>query len=203
LAALSIVTMPRSELFKNDLLNDEKILWIGQPETSVMLTRDDFLPILFGSVFLIMGVIYEMSVFNDGELFPFLFGLLFVIVGAYLLFGRFIQKKYLKKRTYYAVTHQRVLILTNFMSKGLQSKYIHKISDINKTVSNSGIGTIQFDNYPCTHYNGENIDYKRSFIGFGFDPIPTFYDIKGVDNIYHLINDLRKNDENSNHASST
>lgn len=194
-AVLSVVTLPRPELFKDELLNNEKIMWIGQPETSVIFTSEDFLPTLFGLIFLILGVVSEMFAAKDGELLIILFCLLFVIIGIYLLFGRFIQKRYAKKRTYYAVTNQRVLILTHFMSRSLQSKYINKVSDINKIVSKKGIGTIHFGNYPCmTDSMGNNIDYKRSFIGFGFDPVPTFYDIKDVDNVYHLINNLRKNE---------
>jgi hypothetical protein len=98
----------------------------------------------------------------------------------------------MKKRTYYAVTNQRVLILTNLLSRNLQSEFINKIPVINKTVRKNGIGTIQFGNYPYMGPMNRNAGFNYS--GFGYGAVPTFYDIKGVDNVYQMVSNLRKDE---------
>jgi hypothetical protein len=185
--------MSGSELFKYDLLTDEEILWIGQPETNVRFMRSDIFSIPFSLIFLITGIILFVFAVNNRVFYTFLIGLPFFISGVYPLFGIFFQSKYLKKRTYYAVTNKRVLILTNLFSRDLQSRFISGVHDINKYIHKDGIGTIHFGNHPCMKYLKHNVDYNYNFIGFGFDPVPTFYDIKDVDNVCQLVENLRKN----------
>jgi hypothetical protein len=90
-----VVTMSRSELFKNDLLTDEEILWIGQPETNIRFTRGDIFSIPFGLIFLITGIIFFIFAVNNRVFYTFIIGLPFVIVGD--SFWEIIQKKYLIK----------------------------------------------------------------------------------------------------------
>ena len=49
LAALSVVTLPRPELFNSELLRNEQVLWIGKPENSGIFGREDLF--FFRSVF--------------------------------------------------------------------------------------------------------------------------------------------------------
>jgi hypothetical protein len=148
LAALSVVTLPRPELFNNELLRNEQVLWVGQPENNRIFAREDLFLIPFSLIWLSMTAPVAIIAISTGELFSILFCAPFVLIGLYLLFGRLIHRRYMKKRTYYAVTNQRVLILTNLFSRNLQSEFINKIPFINKTVRKDGTGTIQFGNYP-------------------------------------------------------
>ncbi|MGB9928893.1 MAG: hypothetical protein ACPK85_10895 [Methanosarcina sp.] len=189
LAALAVITLPRPELFNNELLRNEQVLWMGQPEKSGIFSREDLFFIPFSLFWLSITTSIGIMFLSSGELFPILFVLPFLLVGLYLLIGRIIHKRYLKKRTYYVVTNQRVLILTNLFSRNLQSEFINNIPVINKTVRKDGIGTIQFGNYQYTGSMQRNPEFN--FTGFGYG-IPTFYDIKGVDNVYQIVNNLRK-----------
>jgi len=67
-------------------------------------------------------------------------------------------------------------------SRNLQSEFINKIPSINKTICKDGIGTIQFENYPYPGPMNRNAEFN--FSDFGYGEVPTFYNIKGVDNIY-------------------
>jgi hypothetical protein len=102
--------------------------------------------LLFGLFWLGITVPFEYFAIESSDLFVMLFLLPFVLIGLYLLFGSFIYKNYKKKRTYYAVTNQRVLILINSFNKKVESKLISQIPVLSKTTNKDGIGTIQFDN---------------------------------------------------------
>jgi len=113
------MTTLRLYLFHNELFNNEQILWMGQPEASGIFTSEDIFIIHFSLVWLLISFPITIEAFNTGELLFISFSLPFLLIGLYLLFRRIIYRLYLKKKTYYAVTNQRVLILTNLFSRNL------------------------------------------------------------------------------------
>ncbi len=188
LAFLLAVVTPKIltdySIFRDELLADEKILWAGQPETKFILKGEDVILSLFGlfctgfmSLFFL-----DDDFITSGDLFEISISIVFMLVGLYLLFGRIIIDNYEKKRTFYAVTNQRVLIITNIHKKNVQAQLINQIPVLIKYVHKDRIGTIQFDNVQCD-MSGETVSYIYP---------PTFRDIKDVDTIYKLINDLRR-----------
>jgi hypothetical protein len=168
-------------LFQNEMLKDEKILWSGQPKKGFVLTGEDISGILFGLFFIgaisFMG--YNTNLFFI--IFLIIFTLPFLLLGLYLVFGITISKNYQKKRTYYAVTNQRIIILINSSNKIVESILINQIPVLNKTVKKDGSGTIQFDN---TGYIGTGEDSQR-IEALSFD------NIMDVDTVYRMISDLR------------
>ena len=101
------------DIFKEDLLKDENILWVGQPETSVIFTKNDKFPVPFSIIFGGFSISWEATALSmvgkskPGAIYPFLCSSVLVLFGAYFIFGRFIYKHLQKKRTYYAVTDKR------------------------------------------------------------------------------------------------
>lgn len=120
-----------------------------------------------------------------------IFGIPFVIVGLYFIFGRYIFKSINKKHTYYAITNQRILIYSNLRSNNLQAEFIRQLPCINKNVNSNGIGTIKFGNltFFSTMYGNSGIDF---FGGQYTKDIPIFYDIKDVEKVYKIVNEIRK-----------
>jgi hypothetical protein len=145
--------MTIENLFQNELQQGEKILWTGQPDPSILFTRYDVFLIPFSLLWGGFTIFWEIGVLSWGTpTFFALWGIPFVLIGLYLIFGRFIYKNYQKKKTYYAVTNQRVLILSGFNSRNLQAEFIKQISAINKDVRANGSGTIRFGNVPYGLY---------------------------------------------------
>jgi hypothetical protein len=180
LLAIKPTTLNDYSIFQGELLEDEKILWIGKPEKKFILEKGDVVLALFG--LLCIGTsLFILKVFiTSGYLFRTSLGLIFSLAGLYLLFGRYYNNNYEKKRTFYAVTNQRVLIITHIYTKNVIAKFINQIPVIIKNVRKDGIGTIEFDNYPYST-SGENINNTN---------MPIFHDIKDVDTVYKLISDL-------------
>lgn len=132
-----------NELFKDGLLRDEEILWYGQPDRSVIFSGSDLFLVPFSILWGGFAIFWEFTAIKMGAPFFFrLFGIPFVIIGFYFIFGRFIYRGIKKKHTYYAVTNQRVLILTSLSNKNLQAEFINQIPCINKSVRSDGKGTI-------------------------------------------------------------
>jgi hypothetical protein len=121
------------------------------------------------------------------------FGLVFVIAGLYFIFGRFLFKILKKKHTYYAVTNKRVLVLTTLVTRSLRAAFIDRIPAINKT-ARFGRGTITFGNRRSWTFKYENTGMEFLSWGYG-DDVPTFHDIKDVDTVYALVNELREKKE--------
>ncbi|MGB9929950.1 MAG: hypothetical protein ACPK85_16395 [Methanosarcina sp.] len=187
LAILLLVITPKIltdyNIFRNELLTDEKIIWAGKPETKFILKGEDVVLSLFGLVITgFLSLFFRGDFITSAALFEISIFTIMFLAGLYYLFGRFIFDYYEKKRTFYAVTNQRVLIITNTYKKNVQAELISQIPALIKTVHKDDIGTIQFDNVKFD-MSGESNEYIYP---------PAFKDIKNVDTIYKLINDLRK-----------
>lgn len=185
------------QVFQGDLLKDENILWTGQPETSILFTRADIFLVPFSLLWGGFALFWEMSVLfikdKSGQgppIFFSLFGIPFVLMGLYFIFGRFIWKNFKKKRTYYAVTDKRVIVITKTFSKSIVAEFIDRIPGINKTVGLSGIGSIRFGNtsWVVAMYGNTGMDFFGAFYG---QDIPVFYDIKDADRVYNMVSELR------------
>lgn len=190
-----------NQLFQEELLKDETVLWTGQPEPKVLFTKADIFLIPFSLLWagfaifwevtaIIMLVPSEVSRGNSPIFFP-IFGAFFVIVGLYFVFGRFIYKILRKKHTYYAVTDRRVIILTQMHGRNIQAAFIDAIPSINVSSRADGIGSVTFGapNPWGPGYGNTGMDFFTPFSGGG---VPTFYDIKDARKVYELVNDLRK-----------
>lgn len=169
--------------FYQELLPDERILWTGQPDTTIIFTEGDIYTVPF-SLLWVGAVLFGLlpNFFKNEITFPSaLFPLFFVAVGAYMLFGRFIYKYLKKKQTYYAVTNYRALIVSEFLRKSFQAINYKTVSSITKTLNTRNRGTIIFglpEKDVMSSNMGTNI--------FNDTNVPAFFDIHQVDEVYKL-----------------
>jgi hypothetical protein len=193
-------------IFQDELLKDEKILWMGQPNPNIKYTSMDWFLVPFSIFWGGFAIFWELSVLGisflsnengDGAPFFFaLFGIPFVVMGIYFIFGRFIYKKWKKKRTYYAITNKRVLIVTNTNNRNIEAEFIASIPAINYSQKSNGAGTIRFGNFNfmTDMYANTGMDF---FSGFSGKSSPAFFDIDNVKEAYTLVNEVRNSDNKS------
>ena len=131
--------------FAPHLVAGEKVLWVGRPDTGKVFAAEDRVLIPFSLLWGGFAIFWEATVIAMGApVFFVLFGLPFVAVGLYLIFGRFVQRRLVKLRTWYAVTDRRVLVLQRKRSgDDLQSAFL----DALPAVSHSG-DSVTFTNTP-------------------------------------------------------
>ena len=99
-----------------DLRPGERLLWQGSPDPSVLFTRQDAYLVPFTLLWAGFACTWEVSALSSGDPLFALFGDPFMLLGAYMVAGRFFVKRWRKRRTLYAVTTARALVLTGARS---------------------------------------------------------------------------------------
>lgn len=97
--------------------SNEKLLWTGRPHIILKLNAHSVFPSLFGICFLSFTLFWGVSFLHGFIPSPINFivlmvFLLFLTVGMWLTFGYHIWMIYQKRRTRYALTNKRALVLT-------------------------------------------------------------------------------------------
>ena len=102
-------------VFQDELLEGEEILWMDKPQAWKLLNVYDLYLIPFSLFW--CGIVFS---FWQGSGF-ILFILPHTLIGLYMLFGRFIVKYLRNRRTYYAVTDRRILIMSGLLGRKFQT----------------------------------------------------------------------------------
>lgn len=89
----------------------ERLLWQGCPDPGVVFARQDLFLIPFSVLWCAFAALWEASAVAARTWVGALFGAPLVAFGLYLVAGRFLYKWRDRRRTRYAVTDQRVLVL--------------------------------------------------------------------------------------------
>ena len=194
-----------------ELLSGETISWSGQPNPRVIFHKEDAFLIPFSLLWGGFAIFWEAGVTgfwgtgaHQAPSFFMLWGVPFVLIGQYLIWGRFFYDAWLKRRTHYAVTNRRVIVLQQGRRK-LVSAYLDSLPVVAKEGPDSGPGTLQFT--PATsffsNFSGaaSSPGRRNSFAGWNtmsLGDFPIFRDIDDLDSVYRQVSDLR---EKSRHPS--
>ena len=128
-----------------DLGGDERLLWTGRPRGGVRLVLGDVLMIPFSLMWGGFAIYWEYSAIHMGAPgFFALWGIPFVLVGLYLIFGRFFYDAYRRAHTYYGLTTDRVLIVSEALGRKVRSLYLSGLAEMDLAVRTDGTGTITF-----------------------------------------------------------
>ena len=184
---------PIGDDLRAELLPNERVLWTGQPETSVLFTPMDIFLVpfsLFWAGFMVSFAVAAATHGFDPSAVPVI--ILFLFFGFYFVIGRFVYKNYRKRRTTYVVTDRRVISLVKtWRGVNSQAAFINTIPTIAKSMRKSGIGTLRFGNagWLSTMYANTGMEWMNFF---GGTEVPTFYDIKDADRVLELVNRQRQ-----------
>jgi hypothetical protein len=172
-----------------ELLSGESLLWAGKPNPNKLFHSDDWYIIPFSLLWGGFAIFWEASVLGylgsskgTPSTFMVLWGIPFVLFGQYMIWGRFLYDAWVKRRTYYALTNRRVLILQEGFKRKTNSTHLVTIPSIER--EGSYAGTLWFGTkYPLI---GSRRQQKRNMSRFTFGDVPVFADIDDVDSVYRL-----------------
>jgi hypothetical protein len=139
------------------------------------------------------AIVWEGSVLffagNSGgpPIFFVLWGIPFVVVGQFLIWGRFLAKRWDRARTIYALTDQRVLILKG---RSLQSMYLVQLPGITQSSRADGSGSLEFGGGSGPFGYGVWANTGMDFFSMGRGSF-AFYDVQDVAQVFRLINQAR------------
>jgi hypothetical protein len=180
-----------------DLGSNERLVWSGQPRGGIRLRSSDAFAIPFSLFWCGFVIFWEYSVLTGSAKRPGppdvispIMGVLFLAVGFYLVVGRFIADAYVRGRTTYAVTTERLIIVSGFFSRQTKSLNLRTLSDITLNERSDGSGTITFGPSPV----GPNRWFAQSssWPGAGRYAPPAFEMIESAKEVYDLIRQTQK-----------
>lgn len=174
------------------LFPGERMQWSGQPKRGLAFSRSDLLGIPFGIMWCGFVIFWNYSVWTfpstgtADDWFFKLWGVPFLAIGLYLVAGRFFHDAWVRNRTVYGVTNQRVLILRGSLSSRLTSREIQSLPMLELTEYRDGTGTIVFD--------ADDVGYswfgrRRSFAAWTTSESANaqFFRIENPRRVYELI----------------
>jgi hypothetical protein len=163
----------------------ETLLWQGYPRRGLMLRPQDATLIPFSLIWGGFAIFWEWSVISSARapVFFELWGIPFVCVGLYLIGGRFIWDAMSRAQTIYAVTNQRVVIISGVGRRNMRSLELQTLAETNLTETSDGRGTITFG--PVNPYSA----FGRSWPGTGRVASPAFESIMRARDVLKIIRD--------------
>lgn len=172
-----------------ELSSGENLLWSGRPRQGLVLRGFDSFLIPFSLLWCGFVVFWEYHAYTSGAPFFFLlFGGFFVVIGLYIVFGRFIADAMKRKRTFYGVTNDRIIILSEFPTRKIKSLSLSTLSDITFSNRPDGSGSITFGpQHPLLSWM-----YGTAWFGMGHYQSPMFEFIKDAKTVYEIIRDAQK-----------
>ncbi len=181
------------EKIKAQLSSGETLLWAGAPRRGIIFRESDWLLIPFSLAWGGFAMFWTFSVISIGAPWSFiLVGALFVVIGLYLIVGRFIYDATVRKHTYYAVSSDRVVILSEFPTSSSSSIALSTLMDLSFNSKPDRSGTITFGAYHPMY---------RTFAGFNWPGAriyrpPSFEFIDDVKSVYDIVQKAKRDRKN-------
>ncbi|MES2038305.1 MAG: hypothetical protein V4495_10725 [Pseudomonadota bacterium] len=173
----------------SELFAHERLLWSGQPRQGILFQMTDLFMIPFGLLWGGFALFWEYTAITAGApLFFCLWGIPFVLMGLYMIGGRFFLEARQRANTYYAVTSERILIVSGLFNTNLKSLDLKSQGEISLTETKDGEGSIVFGHNPLA----------TLFAGFPGLPgmmntrMPQFQSIVGAKQVFELIHQTKR-----------
>jgi hypothetical protein len=119
----------------------ERLIWSGVPKTGIVFRGSDLTQIPISLAVLYIFTIKYRSASHTGAFEAIIWGALFAAV-LYVVAGRFLYDALRRRRSVYAITSDRVLIINSVWSRYVKSFALSSITDIKLDEGRDGIGNI-------------------------------------------------------------
>ncbi len=175
------------EALTPELQPGERALWSGRPGTERWFVPSDLFLIPFSLMWGGFAIFWEASALiaktpsgsgRYGILFQ-LWGLPFVAIGLYMIFGRFIARRYFGRRTAYAITDRRALVLKPTWRGGrhLTSVWLVSAPPVSQRATRRGNGTVLLGSMPMSQMASFVGDPGWILGGGSSDTVVVFWNI--------------------------
>ena len=141
------------EEVRSELSPGEILLWSGRPRGGLLLRGQDWMGVPFSAFFLGFAIFWERGVLSLPKV-PFVFvlwGVALILAGAYLFLVRFFVDAWIRARTAYGVTSERLLIVSGIFARQVKSFALSALGEINLRERANGVGTLTFGAWTPFH----------------------------------------------------
>lgn len=172
------------------MMQEEELLWTGQPDPRNIVNTRDIVMIPF---ILAVGIPVTL-ILPSGPLVYALAAMVWTIAIVYVLVGRFYARYRAKKRTFYALTNRRALVIAIYKEESSLVKNLpfESIVAVSHTQKSDELGSVIFE--PVMP---DKIKISRDKYSLGLNsPVfnteaPAFFDIKDSEEVYKTITQIR------------
>lgn len=179
-----------ADVFRDELNPGERIYWSGQPQQGLLLRPGDIFLIPFSLMWGGFAIFWESMAVAGGAPFLFaLWGVPFVLIGLYMIAGRFIYDIFQRQITYYALTDERVIIISGLYNRNVKSIQLKNLSEVNLLMKSDGRGTITFGATPPMAWLSSGSGWPTSS---RYPLPPSFERVEDARSIYQLLKRLQK-----------
>jgi hypothetical protein len=192
-ANLRSSTVDAQAVIQRELSPSETLLWAGRPRLGIAFRAYDLLlvPLSLGWLALVafwLIFILTENPMPEGAMMGIVFLSIFFLAGLYFAFGRFLVDRWLRSKTVYGVTSERVLIVSQWFDRKVTSLCLDSLADLTLTESSKGSGTITFVTTPLTYWW-----YSQSgWPGAPWFGVPMFELAGSVRQVYETVRDARR-----------
>jgi hypothetical protein len=156
----------------------ERLIWSGKPKGGFCLSSQDLALIPIGLIWCGFSFYSEWNAVTRHYPLMIQLGYIpFVLAGIYLLVGRFFAEVLRRSTTFYGMTEDRILIVTNLIFKKLESVSLRVLGQISLSERKDGSGSILLG---PVRYSTPGEDRVR------YNP-PTLDSIQEVRRVYELL----------------
>lgn len=140
---------PPETIIAAELSPDEKLLWAGRPPLGLRVRAGDAFLIPFSLLWGGFAIFWEVGVIATGAPWFFaIWGVPFVLIGLYMIVGRFFFDARSRESTLYAVTSERIIIISGVFRREVKSLSVETLTDLSLTEGRNGSGIIEFGAKP-------------------------------------------------------
>jgi hypothetical protein len=150
---------------RGELGPQERLLWSGRPQRGLLFRASDYVAVPLTLIW--CWVVFSMDDMFTGRA-PWYFtptGFLFAFVGFYSLIARWFVEAADRKRTRYALTTERILILRHLFRRTTKSLYLRTLPETSVSVRLDGSGTITLGRKSL--WGGRRLPHWKKFLTSG------------------------------------
>lgn len=175
------------------LSKSEHLIWSGRPKQGLMLRPSDAFLIPFSILWGGFALFWESTAIMSGAPFFFmLWGIPFVLMGLYITVGRFFADAYMRQKTYYGLTKERVIIVSGLFQQSVKSLPLNTLADVTLSKRMDGRGTITFGGGGGIH-GIPSLFTNSSWPNSRRPEPPAFEAIPDAPMVYEYIRDAQRN----------
>lgn len=180
----AILDEPPEETIRRELATSERLLWCGRPRRGLIRLRSDAYMIPLGVLWGVFAIAWVWLIFGRAPMFFRIWAGGIVAVGwSYFLVGRYWVDAWQRAAITYAVTSERVMVVSGMLTRTVRSMGLDSLSGLSLDEDDQGAGVIHFGPIPAFCAWAAEV----SMPGIGRHLVPHFELPEGAREVYEII----------------